>query len=193
MKIVVGLGNPGLKYAGTPHNVGFEAIDLLAERCGSQFKSSTRFRALVAEAAIGGGRIMLVKPQTFMNLSGEAVGALMRFYKVDAANLIVLFDDVDLEVGRLRIRPTGGTGGHKGVASIIQHVGTEKFVRVRMGVGRGIGAGDVVSHVLRKFAACHRESVDGMIERAVDAVYTILESGVEVAMNSFNSTAKDQS
>lgn len=193
MKIVVGLGNPGLKYVGTPHNIGFETVELLAERCGGQFKDNARFRAQVADARVAGERVLLVKPQTFMNLSGEAVGALMRFYKVDAADLVVIFDDVDLEVGRIRIRPSGGSGGHNGLRSIIQHIGTEKFVRVRMGVGRGVSAGDLVSHVLRRFAPCHRESVDGMMDRAVDAVYKIVESGVEAAMNSFNSAARDQS
>ena len=193
VKIVVGLGNPGAKYEGTPHNVGFEAVEQLAERCGCQFKHSLRFKAQIAKTTIGADQALLVKPQTFMNLSGEAVGALLRFYKASTADLIVLFDDVDLDVGRIRIRPGGGSGGHKGLTSVIQHVGTGDFVRVRMGVGRGVGAGDVVSHVLRKIASAHRERVDSMIERAVDAVYKILESGVDAAMNRFNSMEPEQS
>jgi PTH1 family peptidyl-tRNA hydrolase len=193
VKVVVGLGNPGGKYEGTPHNVGFEAVDRLADRIGCQFKYSLRFKAEIAKTAVGADQMLLVKPQTFMNLSGEAVGALLRFYKATAADLIVLFDDVDLDVGRIRIRPGGGSGGHKGLTSVIQHVGTGDFVRVRMGVGRGVGTGDVVSHVLRKFASCHRDSVDSMIERAVDAVYKIQESGVDAAMNRFNSMVPDQS
>ncbi len=193
VKIVVGLGNPGAKYKGTPHNVGFEVVDRLAERCGVQLKPVARFKAELVKAAIGMESVLLVKPQTFMNLSGEAVGALLNFYKVTAAELIVIFDDVNLDVGRIRIRPKGGSGGHNGLASVIQHTGTENFVRVRMGVGRGNGTGDLVSHVLHRFAPCHRDSVAEMIERAGDAVYTILESGVETAMNRFNSVTSDNS
>jgi len=193
VKVVAGLGNPGGKYEGTPHNVGFDAVDKLAERCNCQFKYSLRFKAEVAKTDIGSESVVLIKPQTFMNLSGEAVGALLRFYKVTASELVVLFDDVDLELGRIRVKPDGGSGGHKGLASVIQHVGTGKFVRVRMGVGRGNGQGGVMSHVLRKFASDDRDSVESMVSKAVDSVYEILESGVNSAMNQFNSVAQKDS
>ena len=192
MKIVAGLGNPGPKYEGTPHNVGFEVVEHLADECGCQFKASGRFKAEIADISLAGNKVLLVKPQTYMNLSGEAVGALLNFYKASPADLIVVFDDVDLDAGRIRVRPGGGSGGHNGLSSVIRHVGTEKFARVRIGVGRGRDAVDLVSHVLRRFAPDDRELVAGAIERAGKAVYTILESGVETAMNRFNSAVTGQ-
>lgn len=190
VKVVAGLGNPGAKYENTPHNVGFDAVDRFAERCDCQFKYSLRFKAEIAKTKIGSESVVLLKPQTFMNLSGESVGAMLRFHKVTAAELIVLFDDVDLELGRIRVKPDGGSGGHNGLKSVIQHVGTSKFVRVRMGVGRGSGQGGVISHVLRKFASDDRDSVKDMVSKAVESVYEILESGVDSAMNRFNSAAQ---
>ncbi len=187
VKLVVGLGNPGRKYEGTPHNVGFSVVERLAEQCGSRFRRSLRFRAHTAKVTIGNDAVLLIKPQTFMNLSGEAVGGLLRYHKATPSDVIVLLDDVDLAVGRIRIRPQGGSGGHKGLASIIQHIGTGDFVRVRMGVGRGAGTANVVSHVLSPIASAQRDRVDSMTERAADAVREILESGVNSAMNRFNS------
>jgi peptidyl-tRNA hydrolase, PTH1 family len=192
VKVIVGLGNPGRKYEGTPHNVGFDAVDCLAERFDARFRKSLRFKAEVAKTVIGGESVVLVKPQTFMNLSGDAVGALLRYHKVPIENVIVLLDDVDLELGRIRIRPGGGSGGHKGLTSVKQHVGTGDFVRIRMGVGRGAGTADVVSHVLSPFASVHRDSVGSMTERTADAVCEILESGVDSAMNRFNSVAPEE-
>jgi len=193
VKIVAGLGNPGAKYVGTPHNAGFEVLDWLARDLGCDYRSAGRFKALTAEALIGGEKVLLVKPQTFMNLSGESVGALMNFYKVPADDLIVVYDDVNLDVGRIRIRPKGGSGGHNGLTSVIRHAGTEDFTRIRVGVGRGRSAGDLVSHVLRRFAPDDRERMEGAIERAGKAVYTVLESGTETAMNRFNSAVQEQS
>lgn len=187
MKVIVGLGNPGRKYEDTPHNVGFSAVECLAARFCGKFRQSLRFKAELAKVTIGSEAVVLVKPQTFMNLSGDAVGSLLRYHKVPVADLIVLLDDVDLDLGRIRIRPSGGSGGHKGLTSVIQHVGTGDFVRIRMGVGRGTGTEDVVSHVLSPFAAAHRDSVGSMTERTADAVCEILESGVDSAMNRFNS------
>ena len=191
VKLVVGLGNPGKKYEGTPHNVGFTAVEGLAQQCGCRFRRSLRFRAHTAKATIGSEAVLLVKPQTFMNLSGEAVGGLLRYHKATPADVIVLLDDVDLEVGRIRIRPQGGSGGHKGLASIIQHIGTGDFVRIRMGVGRGAGTADVVSHVLSPIASAQRDRVGSMTGRAADAVREILELGVDSAMNHFNSVQDD--
>ncbi len=191
VKLVVGLGNPGQKYEGTPHNVGFAAVELLARQSECGFRRGMRFRAHTAKVTLGDESALLVKPQTFMNLSGEAVGGLLRYHKAASTDLIVLLDDVDLEVGRIRIRPQGGSGGHKGLASIIQHVGTGDFVRVRMGVGRGGGAANVVSHVLSPFASAQRDRVASMVERAADAVREILESGVNSAMNCYNSAQEE--
>jgi PTH1 family peptidyl-tRNA hydrolase len=193
VKVIVGLGNPGRKYEGTPHNVGFDVVDCLAHGSGCKLRRSLRFRAQTAKTVIGAETVLLVKPQTYMNLSGESVGALMRYHKVPPTELLVLLDDVDLDIGRIRVRPRGGSGGHKGLKSLIQHVGTEEFVRIRMGVGRGRAESDVVSHVLSPFSAAQRDSVRSMVDRAADAVGVVLESGVESAMNRFNSAATDRS
>jgi len=193
VKVVAGLGNPGGKYENTPHNVGFDAVDRLAERCGCKFKHSLRFKAETVKTKIASESVVLIKPQTFMNLSGESIGALLRFYKATPADLIVIFDDVDLELGRIRVKPCGGSGGHNGLKSVIQHVGSGDFVRVRMGVGRGDGRGDVMSHVLRKFTSGDRDSIENMVSKAVDSVYDILESGVDSAMNRFNASAQKDS
>jgi PTH1 family peptidyl-tRNA hydrolase len=191
VKIVVGLGNPGRKYEGTPHNVGFDVVDCLAQRSSHKLRGSLRFKAQTAKAVVGTESVLLVKPQTFMNLSGEAVGAVMRYHKVNPSDVLVLLDDVDLELGRIRVRSSGGSGGHKGLASVIQHLGVEEFVRIRMGVGRGRAEADVVSHVLSQFDSAQSKTVNGMIERAADAVCVVLESGVEMAMNRFNSAVLD--
>lgn len=193
VNVVVGLGNPGRRYVGTPHNVGFVAVDRLAGESGCRFRRSARFRALTAKTRMGGQPVLLVKPQTYMNASGEAVGALLRYHKVEPAEVLVLLDDVDLDVGRLRVRASGGSGGHRGLASVIQHVGTKAFARIRMGVGRGPGERDVVSHVLSSVPAAHRERVEMMTARAAEAVRVILESGVNAAMNQFNSALPGES
>ena len=191
VKLVVGLGNPGQKYEGTPHNVGFAAVELLAEQADCRFRRGMRFRAHTARVTIGSDPVLLVKPQTFMNLSGEAVGGLLRYHKATPDDLVVLMDDVDLDAGRIRIRPKGGSGGHNGLASVIQHVGTGDFVRVRMGVGRGGGTANVVSHVLSPIAAAERDRVESMVERAAEAVREILGAGVNAAMNRFNSAQEE--
>ena len=193
VKVVAGLGNPGGKYENTPHNVGFDAVDRLAAVCGCQFKQSLKFKAEIVKTQIGSESVVLIKPQTFMNLSGESIGALLRFYKVAPVDLIVLFDDVDLELGRIRVKPCGGSGGHNGLKSVIQHVGMGDFVRVRMGVGRGESRGNVMSHVLHKFTSGDRDSIESMVSTAVDSVYEILESGVDSAMNRFNASAQKDS
>ncbi len=190
MKLVVGLGNPGAAYAGSPHNVGFEVVDRLAQRAGMDVRESRRFRAALAKGELAGEAVVLMKPLTFMNASGEAVGAWLRWRRMTAADLVVLLDDVDLEPGRLRIRARGGSGGHKGLASVIQHTGSDAFVRVRLGVGRGDDEReDVVAHVLRPLTGTRRETVSAMVDEAADAVEMILKQGVDRAMNRFNTVA----
>jgi len=193
VKVIVGRGNPGKKYEGTPHNIGFAAVEQLARRSECKFRKSLRFNAEIAKAHLGAEAVLLVKPQTYMNRSGDAVGSLLRYHKVSPADLIVLLDDVELEVGRIRIRPQGSSGGHNGLSSVVDHVGTSKFVRIRIGVGRGVGNEDLISHVLKPFPAAKRERVDEMTDRAADAVYAILESGVDSAMNRYNSAVQDES
>ena len=186
MKIFVGLGNPGAEYAKTKHNVGFMLADKLFAELGAD-SWREKFNALIAETFFEGEKIFLVKPQTFMNLSGEAVGAITDFYKVPTENLIVAHDDMDLPVGMIRLRPKGSGGGHHGVESIIQHLGGEKnFARVRIGIGRPPQNWSVNNHVLSPFNAEDAEKISGAIDELVPAVKCIFQNGIDYAMNKFN-------
>ncbi len=184
MKLMVGLGNPGKEYAGTRHNVGFEAVTLLAERHRITV-SKRNFSSVYGEGVIEGERVLLARPMTFMNLSGEAVSALMRFYKIELPELIVIVDDVALPVGQIRLRLKGSSGGQNGLKSIIQHLKTEEFARIRIGVGAA-RPGGLVNHVLSKFSKDDAPLVQEALERTGDAVETALKSGFEMAMNRFN-------
>jgi peptidyl-tRNA hydrolase, PTH1 family len=186
MKLVVGLGNPGPRYAGTRHNVGFDAVDLLAERHGAQWQAAPRgIEALVAPWRMGGA--IFAKPLTFMNLSGGAVVPLLQFYKIDPADLLVIVDEVQLETGRLRIRPSGSAGGHNGLKSIIGSLGSEAFPRLRIGVGLPLKKQrDLVDHVLAKFDADERQTIAEAIARAADAAEVFVSDGPAEAMNRFN-------
>ena len=186
MKLIVGLGNPGRAYEHTRHNVGFDVLDKLAGKGGTEFRRRLLAPVQTAEMRVGNESLLLVKPQTFMNRSGPPVGALARKKGVAPADLVVVVDDVDLPCGQLRIRARGSAGGHNGLKSVIEHVGTEDFVRVRVGVGRPGGKGDMVNHVLSKFSPDERETIAGAIEKAADAVAHIVEHGVDKAMNEFN-------
>ena len=186
MKIFVGLGNPGAEYAKTKHNVGFMLADKLSEKIGAE-NWREKFNALVAESFFCGEKILIVKPQTFMNLSGEAVAPLMNFYKISAEKLIVAHDDMDLPVGKIRLRPKGSGGGHHGVESIIQHLGGEKnFSRVRIGIGRPPQNWTVNNHVLSQFSAEDFEKISATIENLIPAVQCIFSDGIDIAMNKFN-------
>jgi len=186
MKIFVGLGNPSAEYAKTKHNVGFMLADKLFSELGADGWRE-KFNALIAETFFEGEKIFLVKPQTFMNLSGEAVGAITDFYKVPTENLIVAHDDMDLPVGMIRLRPKGSGGGHHGIESIIQHLGGEKnFARVRIGIGRPPQSWSVNNHVLSPFNADDAEKISSAIEELVPAVKCIFQSGIDFAMNKFN-------
>ena len=183
MKLVVGLGNPGRKYHGTRHNAGFDVIERLADRHRVEWESAP------AEALIAKWRaasVLLAKPLTFMNLSGQAIGDLLRFYKIDLADLLVVVDDVNLDLGRLRARPSGSAGGHNGLKSIIGSLGTEEFARLRVGVGRGDARRDLVDHVLTTFDPDERTDVVEAVGRAADAAELFVAEGIQPVMNRFN-------
>ena len=190
MKLVVGLGNPGSRYAGTRHNVGFETLDLLAKRHGAEWAAAPRgAEALIANWRMGGA--IFAKPLTFMNLSGGAVVPLLQFYKIEIADLLVIVDEVQLETGRIRIRPSGSAGGHNGLKSIIGSLGTDAFPRLRIGVGRGDTRRDLADHVLAKFDADERSVIEDAIVRSADASEAFIADGIQIAMNRFNAKKDD--
>ena len=185
--LVVGLGNPGAEYAGTRHNVGFDVIDLLAHRHGGRLRKGKE-RARTGEVTIDGRRVALAQPQTFMNLSGESVAPLVRRYGVDdLARLVVVHDELDLPVGRLRVKVGGGLAGHNGLRSIKAHLHRDDFVRVRIGIGKPPTREQGVDHVLKRPGKAVRAVLAEMVERAADAVEAVLHEGADAAMNRFNS------
>lgn len=183
MKLVVGLGNPGRKYAGTRHNVGFDVVDLLAERQRLAWESSP---AEGVQARWRAASAIVAKPLTFMNLSGVAIGELLRFYKIELTDLFVIVDDIYLELGRLRARPSGSAGGHNGLKSIIGALGTENFARLRIGIGRGDRPGGFADHVLAKFDPDERAEIAEATSRAADAAELFVTEGIGPVMNRFN-------
>ncbi|RIV21755.1 aminoacyl-tRNA hydrolase [Alicyclobacillaceae bacterium I2511] len=186
MQIVVGLGNPGKQYAGTKHNIGFWVVDNLATRL-LEVHFRFKWQADVAECYLGTTRLLLVKPQTYMNLSGEAVAQVVNFYKANPAqDLIVVYDDMDFPVGNIKLRQQGSAGGHNGLKSIIARVGTEQFARVRVGIGRPLAGRAPMEHVLSPFPAEQRTVVQGAVGKAVEAIEFALEQGFAMAMNRFN-------
>lgn len=188
-KLVVGLGNPGKEYEGTRHNIGFAVLDRIAEKLGCSFRSKWRFSAKVAEVVAGdAGKVVLAKPQTFMNRSGTAVNTLLQWLKIEPAQLLVVVDDADLPLGQIRLRVAGGSGGHNGLRSIIETLGgDEEFARLRVGIGRSAPLGaDISGHVLGRFAPSERELAEQAVTDAVEAVDCCLREGVTVAMNQFN-------
>ena len=190
MKLIAGLGNPGSKYRGTRHNVGFEVVDELARRHGAAFESAP-VEALMARLRAPADA-WLAKPLTFMNASGAAVAGLARYYKIDAADLLVVVDDVNLELGRLRARARGSEGGHNGLRSIIEHLGTTAFPRVRVGVGRGDRRRDLADHVLARFEPDERPVIDEAVTRAADAVELFLTGSIQEVMNLYNRKGSDE-
>ncbi len=185
MYLIAGLGNPGTDYAATRHNIGFDMITYLSDRYNIPLRSREN-KAIVGKGMIGGQKVMLAQPQTFMNLSGESVRALLDYYKLDIDELIIIYDDISLPVGQIRVRPKGSAGGHNGIKNIIQHLRTEEFARIKIGVGAKPEGGDLVKHVLGRFS---REE-DGMIRDvfalAEEAVLAILNEDVASAMNRVN-------
>lgn len=185
MKLIVGLGNPGDRYRGTRHNVGFEVVDELARRRGLAFESSPT-DALMARERGPDAQVMLAKPLTYMNRSGSAVAVLAHYYRIEPGALLVVADDVNLPVGRLRARRRGSDGGHNGFASIIAALGSDAFARLRIGVGRGHAERRLASHVLARFDASEQDDVAASLERAADAVEAFVDDGIDAMMNRFN-------
>jgi len=183
MKIVVGLGNPGREYGNTRHNVGFMVVEELARRHNVE-KEENRFDAVIAHLRVAGEKLLLAKPLTYMNLSGMAVKPLVNCYKVDVADLMVVFDDMDIEPGDLRIRPAGGAGGHKGMESITEKLGTQGFPRLRVGIGRP--QGDAVDWVLGEFTDEEKILMQQTIKKAADAIECWVKNGIDAAMNTYN-------
>lgn len=184
--LVVGLGNPGKKYIGTRHNAGWHLLDtIVRDNPGFHF-DERRNKGLIARGTLAGVKVALVKPQTYMNLSGEAVGPIARFYKVPPKRVLVAFDDLDLPSATLKIRKKGGAGGHKGMRSIIQHLGTQEFPRIRLGIGRPPGRMPSEAYVLQKFSPDEWAAMVKTYERGVEAVKSILTDGLDTAMNNFN-------
>ncbi len=185
MKIIVGLGNPGLRYAGTRHNTGFSVLTALSDKYKIPVKKK-ECKALTGHGVIAGEKVVLAMPQTFMNLSGEAVIALLNFYKCTAEDLIVIYDDIDLDVGRIRIRCQGSAGGHNGIKNIIQNIGTDSFDRIKVGVGHKPEDWDLVDHVLGRFPREELPVMRETVERAAEACAAIVEHDAAYAMNHFN-------
>ena len=184
IKLVVGLGNPGTKYQGTRHNIGFELIDRLA-RGGRGASFTRKFEGQVAETEIDYRRVLLLKPETFMNLSGRAVGQAVRFYKLEPSDILVVCDDLSLPVGKIRIRPGGSDGGQKGLRDIAAHLGTEQFPRLRIGIGDQ-GKLDAADYVLSRFRSPERALIDDTLILASQAVAVWVTQGIDAAMNRFN-------
>ena len=184
MKVIVGLGNPGAQYANTPHSVGFETVDAIAASIGATWEEKRQFRCLMARGTFAGQAVLLVKPQTFMNLSGESVAPVVKYHNATAADLLVVQDDIDLPVGRLRLRTGGSCGGHNGVRNIIERLGTTAFARLKLGVGKD--RANVIGHVLGKFDPVSRKVMDLVVAEAVKAAAAVLRDGLERAMNAFN-------
>jgi peptidyl-tRNA hydrolase, PTH1 family len=189
--LVIGLGNPGREYRDTRHNIGFMVIDQLCKVIGISM-TRVQSRSLVATGSLEGQKIVLAKPQTFMNLSGQAVGGLVRFYKTPLEQMIILHDDLDIPLGTLRLRPGGGSAGQKGMESIIQQLGTQNFARLRLGIGRPPGQMDPSTYVLQHFTTAEREVLNEVLDRAVAAVRTFVHEGLNTAMNQYNGSLPEK-
>ena len=185
MYIIVGLGNPSKQYEGTRHNAGFMTLDVLADRYNIDI-SEKKHKALCGKGVIEGNKVVLLKPQTFMNLSGESVRAAADFYKVAPEEIIVIYDDISLEPGQLRVRKKGSAGGHNGMKNIIAHLGTQDFPRIRVGVGEKPAGMDLADYVLGRFSKGERELLEEAFKEGAQAAVAILCDGIESAMNQFN-------
>lgn len=185
MKLIVGLGNPGSKYELTRHNIGFLVVDQLADQFAEgSFKS--KGKALITEAKIGAEKVLLVKPQTFMNLSGQGIVPLANFYKIAPTDIVVIYDDLDLDVGQIRLRPKGGSGGHNGIKSLIQLLGTENFPRLKIGIGRPPEGWQTADYVLSRFTDEEWSLIKEVISKGAAAVHLMITEGIEQGMNKYN-------
>ena len=187
MKVIAGLGNPGAQYANTPHSIGFEVADAIAQEIGAEWRASASFKGELASGMFAGQKVLLLKPMTFMNLSGDSVAPVVRYHNATPADLLVISDDIDLPVGRLRIRVGGSAGGHNGLKNIIERVGTQDFTRLRVGVGRDThDRSEVIGHVLGKFDPATRAVMDQVVPAAVQAAAAIISTTPQAAMNAWN-------
>lgn len=190
MYIIAGLGNPTKEYDKTRHNVGFSAIDALADQYNIDV-SEKKHKALCGRGAIGGQKVVLMKPQTFMNLSGESIRAAVDFYKVDPEDIIIIYDDISLEPGQLRIRLKGSAGGHNGIKNIIAHLGTQEFPRIKVGIGAKPPRMDLADYVLSRFSQGEQKLMEDAFKEAADAAVMMMTDGAERAMNHFNTKKKE--
>ena len=191
MYLIVGLGNPGAEYARTRHNAGFVVAERLAQRWRTSWTYERKFNARLASAQRDSRRVLLCEPQTYMNSSGEAVAAVAAFYRVPHTGLLVVVDDADLPLGELRLRPGGSSGGHHGLESIEQHLGTREYARLRVGIGRQVGAREITGYVLGRFSSTDAALADRVLTVASDQAETWLEAGIQRAMNQFNGVVAD--
>lgn len=189
--LIVGLGNPGADYLQTRHNAGFMLVDLLARRWRTEWSAGKKFQARIAKVERDGRRVVLCEPQTFMNLSGEAVGALLSFYRLPQTRLLVAVDDADLPLGEIRLRPGGSSGGHHGLESIEQHLSSREFARLRIGIGRKDGQREITGHVLGRMAPGETLVMGKILARAADQVECWLAHGLQKAMSQFNGVLSD--
>ena len=190
MYIIAGLGNPTLQYEGTRHNVGFDVIDTLADKYNISV-DARKSRAFIGKGMIEGQKVILVKPQTYMNLSGESIRGLVDYYKIDVEHeLLVIYDDISLDVGHLRIRKKGSAGGHNGIKNIIANLGTQNFPRIKVGVGEKPKKYDLADYVLSHFSKAERELMEEGYQKAVKAVEMLLDGEMEAAMNEYNRKVK---
>ena len=185
MMLVVGLGNPGKQYTLTKHNVGFLVVDELGKRVGIDIKKN-KFQSLYGEGLLEGNKILLLKPQTYMNRSGEAVSGASDFYKIPPENIVVIHDEMDISLGKIMIKPGGGSAGNNGIKSIISHLGSKDFIRVRIGIGKPGTKSDGTTHVLSGFSKSESTTVEDSILTAADAVLEIMNNGLQSAMNKYN-------
>ena len=187
-QLIVGLGNPGTKYAQTRHNVGFDLLDILAKRWQISLSDRKQFQGIYGEGfGSNNAKIRLLKPQTFMNLSGQSVRATIDWFKLPPESVLVVYDDLDLPLGKIRLRLSGSAGGHNGMKSVISHLGTQNFPRVRIGIGKSAGEKDTISHVLGKFSAVETPIVSEVLHLVNDAIEMSLKQGMEKAMSLYNS------
>ena len=185
MYIVVGLGNPENEYSNTRHNMGFDTINKLAKQYNIEI-SKTNFKGQYGTGIIENEKVILLKPQTYMNLSGESVKEIINFYKINTDQLIIIYDDIDIEAGTIKLRKTGGHGNHNGMKSVINEIETQKFPRIRVGIGRPEHKGDLINYVIGKIPEHEKEILDKGTTLAKDAIVEIIKNGIDIAMNKFN-------
>lgn len=190
MYLIAGLGNPSRTYEGTRHNIGFTIIDVIGNKFGIDV-TTKKHKALVGRGIIDGMRVILAKPQTYMNLSGESIREIADFYKIEPENIIIIYDDISLDVGQLRIRKKGSAGGHNGIKNIIAHLGTQEFPRIKVGIGNKPEGWDLADYVLSKYSKAEQEALEEASEGVIGAVKLMLMDDIEAAMNKYNAKKRD--